>query len=203
VSLDNDSEVETPMAKYKGMDMSEEVMDAFKKMEADMNASKSKADEVETVTLDMLQGEIDGYKAKCDALEKQIAERLDASAVTEMATARLNAFEECKAFIPNAKFDAAIAPIEWRKAAIASVNKDIKLDGVSADYVDGMFSILKTTSTVQKQKADAEGAADFKRILDAAGESGHSGESVIKADEDKSDAEDIAACNELFSMGGK
>lgn len=207
VAIQADSqEVKTDMAKYKGMDMSEEAMDAFQKMEADMakmkedmKGMKSKADEAEAVTMDKLQGEIDGYKTKIDALEQQLESRLDADQVTALATARLSAFEEVKGFIPDAKFDAALEPIAWRKAAIAAVNPSLNLDGRSDDYINGVSSTLVSLKSTVDNKSDAQGAAEFKQVLDAAAVSGHSGKSAERADEYKEDADEIAAINNLFT----
>jgi len=210
VQTDDSQEVKTDMAKYKGMEMDEKAVDAFKEMEADMakmkedmKGMKSKSDAAESFTIDKLQGEIDGYKTRIDALEKERDGRLDADAVAALATQRLNAFEECKSFIKDAKFDAAIEPIEWRKAAIASVNSKLNLDGKSDDYVNGMFSILSTATEAATVNAESEGAKTFKDVLDAAGTAGHSGTSGERADEDKQDVDDIAAINGLFSGGNK
>lgn len=207
VSIENDdSEVKADM-KYKGMEMSEDAMKAFKKMEEDMaqmkedmKSMKAKADKAESVTIDQLQGEIDGYKTKVDALESQLSERLDADQVTALATARLNAFEECKSFLKEPKFDAALEPIEWRKAAIAAVNPKLNLDGKSDDYINGVFSTLQSMKATMSAKSDSKTANDFKTALDMAATGGHNGASGQRTDEDdaRQDAEDIAAVNALF-----
>lgn len=207
------------MKKYKGMDMSEEVMDAFMKMEEDMKGMTSemetmkkdmakmmkeepKKDSVAEEKIDALAGENAGLRTRVAALEADLANRMDVSSVEEAAQARLDAFFECLPLLPEGvKFDAGLAPIEWRKAAIASSNPAIDLDGRSDDFINGMFSTMQTGTAKAAQKADAAKAADFRRVLDAAQLAGHSGATTESPEDSwaREDAEDIAAVNALFT----
>jgi hypothetical protein len=200
------------MGKYKGFEMDEGGIEAFKKMETDissmkeeMKGLKSKKDSLESDRIALLEGQIAAYQSKVDSLESDLGTRLDAAAVSAEATARLDAYTECQQFLPEAvKFDAEMSPMDWRKAAIAHVNPSLELEGRSDDFVTGMFSTLVALGSTVQAKTDAAKATDFRRVLDAAATAGHSGASLTRGDEDdaRQDAEDVAAINGLFAPKG-
>lgn len=175
------------MGKYKGFEMDEGAIEAFKKMEADMADLKKKAvkgDELEANRIDALEGENEGLKARIDSLTAELATRMDAAAVEAEATARMDAFAECQALLPEGvKFDATMAPIDWRKAAIAANNPSVNLDGRSADFVNGMFEAMRDNGAAVVAKTDAALAADFRRVLDSAATAGHQG-AALRGDAD-------------------
>lgn len=200
------------MKKWKGMDVSEDVFDAIQGMEeeigklkGDMKGMSPKKDAVDEKKLDALAGENAGLLTRVAALEADLATRMDASAVEEAAIARLDAFTECLPFLPEGvKFDAALPPGEWYKAAVAAANPSIDLEGRSDDFVNGMFSTMSTKTAKAEAKADAAKAADFRRVLDAASTSGHEGKTTdTQEDVDaRQDAEDLDAINKLFAFSG-
>jgi hypothetical protein len=201
------------MKKYKGMDMAEEVMDAFMKMEEELDSLKKdmkgmvpKKDSIAEDKIDALAGENAGLRTRVAALEADLATRMDASAVQVEAEKRLDAYMECLPLLPKTvKFDASLAPIEWRKAAIAASNPSVELEGRSDDFVNGMFSTMQVVTAKTEAKTDAAKAEGFRRLLDAAAVAGHSGrtDESPEAEEDRADAEDIEAINNLFAWGAK
>jgi hypothetical protein len=200
------------MKKYKGMDVSEEVFDAFKAMEdelemlkKDMKGMVPKKDSLAEDKIDALAGENAGLRTRVAALEADLATRMDASAVVAEAQSRLDAYMECLPLLPEGvKFDAALSPIEWRKAAIASSNPSVELDGRSDDFVNGMFSTMQVATAKGEARTDAAKSEDWRRVLSAAAVAGHSGRTdESRADaESREDAEDIEAINQLFTFGG-
>lgn len=200
------------MKRYKGMDMEEEVFDAFKAMEDELETMKKdmkgmipKKDSAYEEKVDALAGENAGLRTRVAALEAELGTRMDASAVEEAAQARLNAYMECVSLLPEGvKFDATISPIEWRKAAIASANPSVELENRSDDFVNGMFSTMQVVTAKADAKVDAAKAEGFRRILDSAAVAGHHGSSA-ESPEDLSarqDAEDIEAINNIFAFKG-
>jgi hypothetical protein len=197
------------MANYKGMEMSEDDMSAFKEMETDMaemkqqmDGMKAKKDSLEADAIATLEGKLAAYEAKIDSLNADLEGRMDAEQVAIAAQQRLDAFHECQVFLGNeAKFDAAIEPIEWRKQAILAVKPDLSLDGRNDDFVNGMFGALVELNKTVEQKSDSTKANEFKQTLDVAATGGHAGQSGKRADEDelREDAEDIAAIDSMFS----
>ena len=199
------------MGKYKGFEMDEGGIEAFKKMEADMasmkeemKGMKSKKDALEGDRIAVLEGAIEGYKSKVDALEADLETRMDSSAVVAEAQARLDSYNECLQFLPaDCKFDATMAAQDWRKAAIAHVNPSLELADRSDDFVNGMFSTLVALGSTVQAKAEATRGDDFRRVLSTAATAGHSGDSVTRSDDDdRADAEAVAAINNLFAPGG-
>jgi hypothetical protein len=206
-----DKECDSCMANYKGMEMSEDAISAFKKMEEDMaglkkqmDGMKAKKDSLEADAIATLEGKLAAYEAKIDSLTADLEGRMDAEQVAIAARQRLDAFQECQVFLGNeAKFDASIEPIEWRKQAILAVKPDLSLDGRNDDFVNGMFGALVELNKTVEQKSDSTKANEFKQTLDVAATGGHAGQSGKRTDEDelREDAEDIAAINALFSGG--
>jgi uncharacterized protein len=200
------------MGKYKGFEMDEGGIEAFKKMEADMadmskqmKGMKGKTDALEGDRIALLEGQIAAYQSKVDALEADLSTRMDSTAVAVEAQARLDAYNECLQFLPaDCKFDATMAAQDWRKAAIAHVNPSLELDGRSKDFVNGMFSTLAALGSTVQAKAEATRGDDFRRVLSAAATAGHSGDSVTRSDADdaRQDAEDAEAISKLFASGG-
>jgi len=200
------------MKRYKGMDMEEEVFDAFKAMEGELETLKKdmkgmipKKDSAYEDKVDALAGENAGLRTRVAALETELGTRMDASAVEEAAQARLDAYMECLPLLPEGvRFDASLSPIEWRKAAIAAANPSVDLDGRSDDFVNGMFSTMQVVTAKADAKVDAAKADGFRRILDSAAVAGHSGSSAESPDEiaARSDAEDIEAINSIFAFKG-
>jgi regulator of replication initiation timing len=200
------------MKRYKGMDMEEEVFDAFKAMEDELETIKKdmkgmipKKDSAYEEKVDALAGENAGLRTRVAALEVELGTRMDASAVEEAAQARLNAYMECVSLLPDGvKFDATISPIEWRKAAIASANPSVDLENRSDDFVNGMFSTMQVVTAKADAKVDAAKAEGFRRILDSAAVAGHHGSSAESPDDlsARQDAEDIEAINNIFAFKG-
>ena len=200
------------MKRYKGMDMEEEVFDAFKAMEDELETMKKdmkgmipKKDSAYEEKVDALAGENAGLRTRVAALESELGTRMDASAVEEAAQARLNAYMECVSLLPEGvKFDATISPIEWRKAAIASANPSVDLENRSDDFVNGMFSTMQVVTAKADAKVDAAKAEGFRRILDSAAVAGHHGSSAESPDDlsARQDAEDIEAINNIFAFKG-
>ncbi len=194
------------------MDMEEEVFDAFKAMEGELETLKKdmkgmipKKDSAYEDKVDALAGENAGLRTRVAALETELGTRMDASAVEEAAQARLDAYMECLPLLPEGvRFDASLSPIEWRKAAIAAANPSVDLDGRSDDFVNGMFSTMQVVTAKADAKVDAAKADGFRRILDSAAVAGHSGSSAESPDEiaARSDAEDIEAINSIFAFKG-
>jgi hypothetical protein len=208
--LKTDGGCENCMKKYKGMEVDEKVYDAFMEeieaLKGDMKAHKAKKDSLEADRIDALEGENAGLKSRIDSLTAEMNTRMDADAVVAEATARMDAFAECQALLPEGtKFDATMSPIEWRKAAIAANNPNVELNGRSDDYVNGMFSAMQAVGSAVVAKTDAAKADDFRRVLDQAATAGHSGKSLPRGDADddtRQDADDIAAINSLFAPKG-
>jgi len=201
-----------PGMKYKGMDMEEEVFDAFKAMEGELETLKKdmkgmipKKDSAYEEKVDALAGENAGLRTRVAALEAELGTRMDASAVEEAAQARLDAYMECLPLLPEGvRFDATLSPIEWRKAAIAAANPSVDLEGRSDDFVNGMFSTMQVVTAKAEAKVDAAKSEGFRRILDSAAVAGHSGSST-ESPEDlaaRQDADDIEAINKIFAFNG-
>jgi hypothetical protein len=204
------------MGKYKGFEMDEGGIAAFKQMEEDMAAmkedmkgmvpKKDAADSVAAEKIDALAGENAGLRTRVAALEADLGTRLDASAVEAAATARLDAYMECLPLLPEGvKFDAGLEPIDWRKAAIAASNPSVELDGRSDDFVNGMFSTMQVGTKQAAAKTQAVKADKFRQVLDSAVTAGHEGVSGVPDAETemaRQDAEDIDAINNLFAFGG-
>lgn len=200
------------MKRYKGMDMEEEVFDAFKAMEGELETLKKdmkgmipKKDSAYEEKVDALAGENAGLRTRVAALEAELGTRMDASAVEEAAQARLDAYMECLPLLPEGvRFDATLSPIEWRKAAIAAANPSVDLEGRSDDFVNGMFSTMQVVTAKAEAKVDAAKSEGFRRILDSAAVAGHSGSST-ESPEDmaaRQDADDIEAINQIFAFKG-
>jgi hypothetical protein len=64
---------------------------------------------------------------------------------------------------------------------------------------------MQVVTAKTEAKTDAAKAEGFRRLLDAAAVTGHSGltNESPEAEEDRADAEDIEAINKLFAWGAK
>jgi hypothetical protein len=129
---------------------------------------------------------------------------MDATAVEAAATARMDAYAECLPLLPDSvKFDATMAPIDWRKAAIAAHNKTVNLDDKSADFVNGMFEIMRSVGTEVVAKTDAAKTADFRRVLEGAAVGGdHSGASLTRDDSAEFETKLRADEDEIHKLWG-
>jgi len=197
--------------KYKGFEMDEGAVDAFKKMEADMAAikedmkgMKTKKDALEGNRIETLEGENEGLKLSLDSLTAELATRMDATAVEAAATARMDAYAECLPLLPDSvNFDATMAPIDWRKAAITAHNKTVNLDNKSDDFVNGMFEVMQSVGTSVVAKTDAAATADFRRVLEGAAVGGdHNGASLTRDDSAEFESQQRADEDEIHKLWG-
>lgn len=183
--------------KYKGMEMSEDVMKAYKDMEgqiekltADMVGVKEKKDAAEGELVTTLTAERDILKSRVDSLTAERDARMDASDVEKsaqkLAQAKFDAFEAALPYLPKeAKFDAAASPLDWKRQAISAANPDLKLDGKDDAYINAAFDMLGTLGVAQR--SDEQRADDFRQTLESAKTGGHEGAGLHR--EDSSDAD--------------
>ena len=118
----------------------EAVIDALKKVEAraDSLDGELKAAGVEK---SKLEAERDSYKAKFDAAEAELVNmkkaHLDESAINARVAQRIVLVETAKKAGVEVKGDEA--DIDLKKAVIAKVYADVKLDGKNESYIDARF----------------------------------------------------------------
>jgi len=118
----------------------EAVIDALKKVEAraDSLDGELKAAGVEK---SKLEAERDSYKAKFDAAEVELENmkkaHLDESAINARVAQRIVLVETAKKAGVEVKGDEA--DIDLKKAVIAKVYADVKLDGKNESYIDARF----------------------------------------------------------------
>lgn len=118
----------------------EAVIDALKKVEAraDSLDGELKAAGVEK---SKLEAERDSYKAKFDAAEAELENmkkaHLDESAINARVAQRIVLVETAKKAGVEVKGDEA--DIDLKKAVIAKVYADVKLDGKNENYIDARF----------------------------------------------------------------
>lgn len=118
----------------------EAVIDALKKVEAraDSLDGELKAAGVEK---SKLEAERDSYKAKFDAAELELENmkkaHLDESAINARVAQRIVLVETAKKAGVEVKGDEA--DIDLKKAVIAKVYADVKLDGKDENYIDARF----------------------------------------------------------------
>jgi len=118
----------------------EAVIDALKKVEAraDSLDGELKAAGVEK---SKLEAERDSYKAKFDAAEAELENmkkaHLDESAINARVAQRIVLVETAKKAGVEVKGDEA--DIDLKKAVIAKVYADVKLDGKNESYIDARF----------------------------------------------------------------
>ncbi|NEZ65528.1 DUF2213 domain-containing protein [Leptolyngbyaceae cyanobacterium CCMR0082] len=189
----------TDAMKYKGMEMSEDAIKAFKDMEgklekmtADMAGMKAKKDAAEsdlltkvTAERDMLQGRVDSLTAERDA-------RMDAGdvekAAQQLAQTKLDAFQAALPYLPeDTRFDVGVSPLEWKRQAIASANPDLKLDSKDEAYINAAFDMLAQFGA--KQRTDEQRADDFKQTLETAQVGGRKDAASLKREDSSDDAE--------------
>lgn len=130
-------------------------------------------------TLTAVQKEMDSMKGRIDALEsenkalkvdleKEKAARLDRSAMMKVARERFELETLAKKVLGEDQKLDAMEDVEIKKAIILKKDPEAKLDGKSAEYVDGRFDTLRGSL----EKADAsDGVKDALRDQ-AKGDSG-------------------------------
>jgi len=118
----------------------EAVIDALKKVEA---RADSLDGELEAAGVDKskLEAERDSYKAKFDAAELELENmkkaHLDESAINARVAQRIVLVETAKKAGVEVKGDEA--DVDLKKAVIAKVYADVKLDGKNESYIDARF----------------------------------------------------------------
>ena len=118
----------------------EAVIDALKKVEA---RADSLDGELKAAGVDKskLEAERDSYKAKFDAAELELENmkkaHLDESAINARVAQRIVLVETAKKAGVEVKGDEA--DIDLKKAVIAKVYADVKLDGKNENYIDARF----------------------------------------------------------------
>ena len=168
----------TDMGTYKGMEMSEDAIKAYKDMEgkiekltADMAGMEKKKDAAEGELVTTLTAERDVLKGRVDALTKERDARMDAgdvdAAAQKLAQDKFDAFQAAAPYLPeDARFDAATTPLDWKRQAVAAANPDLKLDGKDDAYINAAFDMLGTLGVAKRtdeQRADA-----FRQTLETA-----------------------------------
>ena len=167
------------MKKYKGYEIEDGLHKIITDMEAKLTAMTSKKDEAEGSAITQLQAKNDMLTARVDELTKERDSRLDADQVATLATDRLDAFSAAEPYLKDAKFDAAVDAIEWKKQAIAAARPKLKLDGKDDNYISAAFDMLKEFG-VSKPRSDST-----KQMLDEAAAGGdRSGSALEHTDSD-------------------
>lgn len=152
VAVRMDHKQEIRMAKMKigevEVDVPEEVKGAFDALQAESAGLKA------SLATMVKKDEMDGLKARADALEAQVKE------LPKMAKARAALEREAAKFISADKFD-AMTDVEIKKEVVKALLPEMKLDDASDVYVDGAFA------TAVKAAPVARGAAGLSAFRTA------------------------------------
>lgn len=199
------------MATYKGMEMSDDAVAAFKKLETDMAEMKQKKDAALELQLNQTQAERDVALAKVDSLTQELSTRMDAAAVEtaaqELAIAKQAAFDVALPFLAkDAKFDATLSPLDWKRKVLEA--QGVKCDGKDDNYInaaaDTVISLASRYRADEQQKQERN--QQYRQTIDAAQVGGNrSGSSVVTEDEDFDEQmrKDMAEATAAYSWGTK
>ena len=182
------------MKKYKGFEIEDGLYEIVTDMEKELKGFKAKkdsADTTATTAITALQAKNDMLTARVDELKAERDNRLDAKQVDALATARLDAFTKAEPYLKDAKFDASIEAIEWKRQAVTAARPSLKLDGKDDAYVNAAFDMLAELGV-------SNPGQENKDALDAAAAGGaHDGAAGSREDEYDARA-DEADINKLF-----
>lgn len=199
----------SPMAKYRGIEMSDEAMKLVQDMEGDMATMKSdmakmKKDSVDaTHVIELTEARIkadaraDALESKNKELEASLENKMDADQVKAEIKARLDAWGAAMPFLgKDAKFDSSDDVLTIQCKAISAQRPNLKLDKLATKYgenfpvyVQATFDSLEAPKTEESstgksgQRSDAFAAALAKAQVGG----DRSGSSAERSDDDDSE----------------
>lgn len=139
-----------------------EKIDSLGKVEGDLKSAKAE--------IENKQGKIDGLEAqlkqKNDELEAANKKVLTEKEAVKIAKARIDVETAAKKVLGDSFEMDSLETIDIKKKIIEKVTPDTKLDGKSADYVDGVFASLLQTS---KTRGDSAVERDLGALVKDAG----------------------------------
>ncbi|MEL6224565.1 MAG: DUF2213 domain-containing protein [Cyanobacteria bacterium J06627_8] len=196
----------SPMAKYRGLDMSDETMKLvqdmegqieslktdMEKMKTDMGHSKKK-DEADAATVTQLtearikaDARADAAEMKLKDLESKFEGKMDAAQVETEIKARLDAWSKAMPFLgKDATFDSSDSVLGIQLKAIAKQRPELNLDELKGKYgddfpvyVQATFDALETPKSEAKSEATQNSDAYDEAIKRAKVGGDRSGSSV-------------------------
>jgi hypothetical protein len=117
-----------------------------------------------TKARDQAQGRADAAEAKVQTLNTELAEAKDPKRLDARVQARAELVQKAAAILgQDVKLD-GLTDAEIRSKVLQKARPEVKLDGRSEDYIQGLFSGLTTEAAApRKDSVDPDGLADLRR----------------------------------------